>query len=83
MGSPNNRDLKLVRPYCDGVTAQKNGELITADPWRPAGADPQVPFSQAWLQGWGDAEQNVTDLSCCGYPKAGDPPPEIFAGDRY
>jgi hypothetical protein len=79
MGSPNNRSLNLEKIYCDGVRAQKAGELITANPW-PATS---VEEDAAWDVGFSDAVNALADLSCCGYPDAGEPAPEILNSPRY
>ena len=69
----NNRDLRLARIYCDGVTAQKNGDLISTDPW-PASSQESL----AWLEGFNDATAAVADLSMCGYPDSGKESPELL-----
>jgi hypothetical protein len=78
MGSPNNRPLALEKIYCDGVRADKAGDLIGTDPWI---ADSQE--SLAWLTGFADSAGGILDLSCCGYPDAGLPAPEVLNSPRY
>ena len=39
--------------------------------------------AQAWDVGFYDAQDGLADLSCCGYPMAGLPPPEILNSPRY
>lgn len=74
-----NRDLRLSRIYCDGVTVQKSGGLESDDPWNTGNNKQETT---AWQAGFADALGGAVDLSCCGYPVAGAPSPELTE-NRY
>jgi hypothetical protein len=79
MGSPNNRPLNLEKIYCDGVRAEKAGDLIGTDPWIASSEE-----SLAWTQGFSDSVNALMDLSCCGYPDAALAAPEVVSTEsRY
>lgn len=70
----NNRDARLSRIYCEGVKAQKDGDLITTNPWDVTN---EVQQRAAWDQGWNDSNGGAVDLSMCCYPVAGAQAPEL------
>jgi len=75
----NNRSGLLARIYCDGVTSAQGGGLQTDNPWDQTTNTQEY---DAWDTGWLDSDGGAVDLSCCGYPVAGAPSPELTE-NRY